>query len=334
MSARPENVVSDGLLGDPGGGGVQAPNAEQGGLPPLGRGSQRPEAQDTPAVQKVLSGSRASPVENGMAPGSRDKHGRPCFDGLAPTHHPGQSGGLRGRRIAPPVTPPTPPTRHRDSSPPALGTATRPEDAGQAEEVPREGGQLLQAETRAWFQKTQAHGLLQHGAAPPWFHGFITRREAERLLEPQPLGCYLVRFSESVVTFVLTYRSQTCCRHFLLAQLRDGSHVVLGEDSTHARLQDLLQHYTACPLGPYGETLSQPLARQVRRAPTLTWDPGPDPVSQSPGRGSRLRMLSRGTDCRPRLPRTRVSVASPSGKMPAGAQGSSRDQPSHRDRRG
>ncbi|XP_011385533.1 SH2 domain-containing protein 2A-like, partial [Pteropus vampyrus] len=92
------------------------------------------------------------------------------------------------------------------ASPPALGTATRPEDAGQAEEVPREGGQLLQAETRAWFQKTQAHGLLQHGAAPPWFHGFITRREAERLLEPQPLGCYLVRFSESVVTFVLTYR--------------------------------------------------------------------------------------------------------------------------------
>lgn len=129
-------------------------------------------------------------------------------------------------------------------------------------------------------------------------------------------------------------RSQTCCRHFLLAQLRDGSHVVLGEDSTHARLQDLLQHYTACPLGPYGETLSQPLARQVRRAPTLTWDPGSDLLSQSPGRGSRLRMLSRGTDCRPRLPRTRVSVASPSGKMPSGAQGSSRDQPSHRDRRG
>nr|XP_020018985.1 SH2 domain-containing protein 2A isoform X2 [Castor canadensis] len=132
-----------------------------------------------------------------------------------------------------------------------------------SEEVPGEGSLSLQAETRAWFQKTQAPWLLQHGAAPDWFHGFITRREAERLLEPQPQGCYLVRFSESAITFVLTYRSRTCCRHFLLAQLWDGRHVVLGEDSAHAQLQDLLRHYTTCPLSPYGETLTQPLARQT-----------------------------------------------------------------------
>uniref|UniRef100_A0A667IYL6 SH2 domain containing 2A n=1 Tax=Lynx canadensis TaxID=61383 RepID=A0A667IYL6_LYNCA len=142
------------------------------------------------------------------------------------------------------------------------GPASSP-DTEKAEEVPGEGGQSLQAETRAWFQKTQAHWLLQRGAAPPWFHGFITRREAERLLEPKPEGCYLVRFSESAVTFVLTYRSRTCCRHFLLSQLGDGRHVVLGEDSAHARLPDLLRHYTVCPLSPYGETLSEPLARQT-----------------------------------------------------------------------
>lgn len=137
-----------------------------------------------------------------------------------------------------------------------LGTADR------AEEVPGKGDLSLQAETRAWVQKTQAHWLLLK-TAPLWFHGFITRREAERLLQPQPLGCYLVRFSESAVTFVLSYRSRTCCRHFLLAQLEDGRHVVLGEDSAHAQLQDLLQHYTECPLSPYGETLTQPLARQT-----------------------------------------------------------------------
>lgn len=55
------------------------------------------------------------------------------------------------------------------------GPASSP-DTEKAEEVPGEGGQSLQAETRAWFQKTQAHWLLQRGAAPPWFHGFITRR--------------------------------------------------------------------------------------------------------------------------------------------------------------
>ncbi|XP_035307802.1 SH2 domain-containing protein 2A isoform X1 [Cricetulus griseus] len=135
-------------------------------------------------------------------------------------------------------------------------------NADKEEEVPGKGGLSLQAETREWVQKTQAHWLLLK-TAPVWFHGFITRREAERLLQPQPQGCYLVRFSESAVTFVLSYRSRTCCRHFLLAQLGDGRHVVLGEDSAHAQLQDLLQHYTECPLSPYGEMLTQPLARQT-----------------------------------------------------------------------
>ncbi|XP_006895965.1 PREDICTED: SH2 domain-containing protein 2A [Elephantulus edwardii] len=147
--------------------------------------------------------------------------------------------------------------------PQAQGAASSPEGIGKAEEVPGEGSLTLQAETRIWFQKTQAHCILQRGAAPAWFHGFITRREAERLLESKPQGCYLVRFSESAVTFVLTYRSRTCCRHFLLAQLEDGRHVVLGEDSAHRRLQDLLRHYTACPLNPYGEKLTEPCSRQT-----------------------------------------------------------------------
>lgn len=43
------------------------------------------------------------------------------------------------------------------------------------EEVPGKGGLSLQAETRAWVQKTQAHWLLLR-TAPVWFHGFITRR--------------------------------------------------------------------------------------------------------------------------------------------------------------
>ncbi|XP_012790593.1 SH2 domain-containing protein 2A [Sorex araneus] len=168
-----------------------------------------------------------------------------------------------------------------ETSAQALVAASNVGNAGQAEEVPGEGGLSLKTETRAWFWKTQAHGLLQRGAAPTWFHGFITRREAERLLEKKLQGCYLVRFSESAVTFVLTYKSRTCCRHFLLAQLGDGRHVVLGEDSAHARLQDLLLHYTACPLSPYGEMLTQPLARQTLEPTGLSLRTEPDPRSRS-----------------------------------------------------
>ncbi|XP_049490729.1 LOW QUALITY PROTEIN: SH2 domain-containing protein 2A [Panthera uncia] len=173
-----------------------------------------------------------------------------------------QGPGLRAPKAEEAQPSPRVPAVRAVACPQPPGPTSSP-DTEKAEEVPGEGGQSLQAETRAWFQKTQAHWLLQRGAAPPWFHGFITRREAERLLEPKPEGCYLVRFSESAVTFVLTYRSRTCCRHFLLSQLGDGRHVVLGEDSAHARLPDLLRHYTVCPLSPYGETLSEPLARQT-----------------------------------------------------------------------
>ncbi|NWV15621.1 SH22A protein, partial [Ptilonorhynchus violaceus] len=64
----------------------------------------------------------------------------------------------------------------------------------------------LRAQTRLWFEQTQAQRLGAKGELPTWFHGFISRREAEELLQDQPLGCFLVRFSESTVGFVLSYR--------------------------------------------------------------------------------------------------------------------------------
>ncbi|XP_010642276.1 SH2 domain-containing protein 2A [Fukomys damarensis] len=137
----------------------------------------------------------------------------------------------QGLGLFPEPTPQSPRAAEAQPGPRTLAVHTsalaRALGSDKVEEVPGEGSLSLQAETRAWFQKTQARSLLQRGAAPTWFHGFITRREAERL--------------------------------------------VLGEDSAHARLQDLLRHYTARPLSPYGEKLSQPLARQT-----------PEPAGLSP----------------------------------------------------
>ncbi|NWU55454.1 SH22A protein, partial [Dromas ardeola] len=64
----------------------------------------------------------------------------------------------------------------------------------------------LRARTRLWFEQTQARRLGATGELPAWFHGFISRRETEQLLRDQPPGCFLVRFSESTVGFVLSYR--------------------------------------------------------------------------------------------------------------------------------
>uniref|UniRef100_A0A8C3X6C7 SH2 domain containing 2A n=1 Tax=Cyanoderma ruficeps TaxID=181631 RepID=A0A8C3X6C7_9PASS len=118
----------------------------------------------------------------------------------------------------------------------------------------------LRARTRLWFEQTQAQRLGPEGKLPTWFHGFISRREAEELLQNQPLGCFLVRFSESTIGFVLSYRGKDRCRHFVLDQLPDGRYVILGERSAHTELAELLQHHTTAPVTPYHEFLTVPLA--------------------------------------------------------------------------
>ncbi|NXC77186.1 SH22A protein, partial [Anhinga anhinga] len=130
-----------------------------------------------------------------------------------------------------------------------------------SEEDPRPELVALRTRTRLWFEQTQARRLVAKGELPTWFYGFISRRETEQLLQDQPLGCFLVRFSESTVGFVLSYRGMDRCRHFILDQLPDGRYVILGEQSAHAELADLLRHYTTAPITPYLEFLTVPCGR-------------------------------------------------------------------------
>ncbi|NXT87799.1 SH22A protein, partial [Anhinga rufa] len=53
-------------------------------------------------------------------------------------------------------------------------------------------------------------------------------------------------------------RGMDRCRHFVLDQLPDGQYVILGEQSAHAELADLLRHYTTAPITPYLEFLTAP----------------------------------------------------------------------------
>ncbi|XP_050840661.1 SH2 domain-containing protein 2A isoform X2 [Serinus canaria] len=141
--------------------------------------------------------------------------------------------------------------------PPGFWSAPAAQSLPEGEPCPERG--VLRARTRLWFEQTQAQSLGPEGELPSWFHGFISRREAEELLQDQPLGCFLVRFSESTVGFVLSYRGRDRCRHFVLDQLPDGRYVILGERSAHAGLAQLLQHHATAPVTPYREFLTVPL---------------------------------------------------------------------------
>ncbi|NWR81267.1 SH22A protein, partial [Centropus bengalensis] len=56
-------------------------------------------------------------------------------------------------------------------------------------------------------------------------------------------------------------RGRDRCRHFILDQLPGGLYVILGEQSAHPHLEELLHHYRTTAIAPYHEFLTVPLRR-------------------------------------------------------------------------
>ncbi|XP_036997817.2 hematopoietic SH2 domain-containing protein isoform X2 [Artibeus jamaicensis] len=112
-----------------------------------------------------------------------------------------------------------------------------------------------------WFVHTQVGQLAREGV-PSWFHGAISRQDAESLLESQPLGSFLIRVSHSHVGYTLSYKAQNCYRHFMVKLLDSGSFLIPGEDSTHASLDALVTFYQQQPMRPHGELLRQPCGQK------------------------------------------------------------------------
>ncbi|KAM6168153.1 hematopoietic SH2 domain-containing protein [Erethizon dorsatum] len=107
-----------------------------------------------------------------------------------------------------------------------------------------------------WFVHTQMGQLAQEGI-PEWFHGAISRGDAENLLESQPPGSFLIRVSHSHVGYTLSYRVQDRCCHAMVMLLDDGHLVLRGEDAAHASLCALVAFHQRRPLRPHGQLLTQ-----------------------------------------------------------------------------
>ncbi|KAK4817831.1 hypothetical protein QYF61_000666 [Mycteria americana] len=101
---------------------------------------------------------------------------------------------------------------------------------------------------RAGYQKTT-------DTIAPWFHGILTSKKAEELLNKTVPGSFLVRVSEKIKGYVLSYRSVEGCKHFLIDASSD-SYSFLGVDQLqHSTLTDLVDYHKDEPITSLGKEL-------------------------------------------------------------------------------
>ncbi|XP_037752554.1 SH2 domain-containing protein 4A [Chelonia mydas] len=89
----------------------------------------------------------------------------------------------------------------------------------------------------------------------PWFHGIVTLRQAEELLSKSVLGSFLVRVSEKIKGYALSYLSPEGCKHFLI-DASSNSYSFLGVDKLqHSTLADLVNYHKEEPITSLGKEL-------------------------------------------------------------------------------
>lgn len=127
------------------------------------------------------------------------------------------------------------------------------------------GGVPNKAAAVQWFQETQApKGVVQEasGIFSEWFHGIISRRESERLLSNKPVGCFLIRVSESRFGYTLSYRVQSRCKHFMIDQTRSGKFVIVGMPRVYKSLKEMVDVHKKEPITPDGDLLVVPCGQE------------------------------------------------------------------------
>ncbi|KAK2161913.1 hypothetical protein NP493_1551g00007 [Ridgeia piscesae] len=110
-----------------------------------------------------------------------------------------------------------------------------------------------------WFQESERPrgvGINPVTQQPlPWFHGIIVRRQAEELLVNRPLGSFLVRVSERVRGYAISYRASDRCKHYLIDTL-DGHYQFFGANQVvHNSLADLVCFHKKVHITKLGQEL-------------------------------------------------------------------------------
>lgn len=116
-----------------------------------------------------------------------------------------------------------------------------------------------------WFCNTElTHWrLTSANEMPSWFHGIITREEAERLLRGRPIGSFLLRVSERIFGYTLSYKSGEDIKNFLVERIIDGYQFMGANQLVHITLMELINHHKIHPItAKGGEVLREAVGQE------------------------------------------------------------------------
>ena len=108
---------------------------------------------------------------------------------------------------------------------------------------------VTRAQSVKWFKEVEmAKGAGQaddeDGGFEKWFHGIISRNEAQKLLLRCEPGAFLVRVAESRFGYSLShYVEEGKIKHYMIDQTPEGSYIVVGNSRTFDSLNSLVRHH-------------------------------------------------------------------------------------------
>ncbi|XP_078316830.1 SH2 domain-containing protein 4B-like isoform X3 [Crassostrea virginica] len=105
------------------------------------------------------------------------------------------------------------------------------------------------------------------GKVAVWFHGVISRLEAENYLLNMTLGSYLVRVSERVWGYTISYRAEDRCKHFLVDTSDQGYQFFGANQVVHRSLTDLVNFHKSNPITVTGGELLRSPVGQIKDPP-------------------------------------------------------------------
>ncbi|KAM6453472.1 SH2 domain-containing protein 4A isoform 2-T2 [Liasis olivaceus] len=222
---------------------------------------QKLDKEDPDWLESLRRSKAADERRRSLAKHARDDYKRLSLQGIHKGKAADVSKACKREEQRKPPPPPLPPKPKNLTAKTANGKTER------KQRLQRSVSSSTQKSIIRWFKEEQFN--LRAGfekstdQIAPWFHGILTTKEAEELLEGLAPGSFLIRVSDKIKGYVLSYLSAEGCKHFLIDASGD-SYSFLGVDQLqHSTLADLVDYHKDEPITSLGkELLHYPCGQQ------------------------------------------------------------------------